>query len=65
MGYTQMTIVYDMDQLKFVQLRPYMKWTPHIIKSGLSDEVWEQALKDSVTDEQYVLILNGRNRMVK
>lgn len=54
--------VYDMNQQKFVELRPYMDWVGDIITSKVTEDQWEDALRLSCTDEQYELILKGRTR---
>lgn len=54
--------VYDMNKMVHVELRPYMRYVDHIHTTNLSDEVWETALKLSVTDAEYAMILNSRKR---
>lgn len=54
--------VYDMNQQKFVELRPYMDWVSHIDTSKVTDDQWEESLKLSITDSEYEMILKGRSR---
>ena len=57
--------VYDMNQQKFVELRPYMDWVGHINTSKVTANMWEEALVLSTTVAEYAAILEGRARALQ
>jgi hypothetical protein len=55
--------VYDLKIEQFVELRPYMRYFPHILCRDISVEQWESALKLSTTVEEYATIVKSRQRI--
>jgi hypothetical protein len=55
-------LIYDMKNEKWVVLRPWMMYSSWHLTQKVTDEQWEEALKASLSEEEYAMILKGRNR---
>lgn len=62
MCYNDPVEVYDMRGECYITLRPYMRWSPYNLTSKVSEMQWEDALRHSVADEEWDVILQGRSR---
>jgi hypothetical protein len=47
---------------EWVIARPWMRHSPEHWTKHISEEQWEEILKNSITPEQYALILQSRER---
>lgn len=59
-----MITVYHMNLEKFVVLRPYMRWVPDVLKRDVTEDQWEDALREACTPAEYAQVLKGRERNV-
>jgi hypothetical protein len=54
--------VYDFSIEQVIELRPYMRYSSSVLVSEVTEEQWESASKNSVSEEEYVMITKSRLR---
>lgn len=47
---------------ELVILKPWMRYCPEFVTRYVTEEEWETALKESVTEQEYNMILESRKR---
>lgn len=57
-----MISVWYLSGQEFVILRPWMRYCPEFNTRNISEDEWETALKESVSEQEYQMILNSRER---
>jgi hypothetical protein len=54
--------VWNMEERKYVELRPWMRWCPYILTPILSDDEWMIVIKRSITKEELEFRLKQENK---
>lgn len=57
--------VWDLEAQAMVELRPWMQYNPNTVTRYVTPEQWEESLRQSLTESEYALVLQGRQRQQK